>query len=224
MSYMNRVLRITLNTSPEQSERLRALQQAFAQACNTLAPLVQAQRCWNRVALHHMSYRQLRQAHPALGSQMVCNVIYSVCRAARLVYQSPGSPFNVARLGNQPLPLLRFTDTCAVYFDRHTLSLRSGQLSLYTLDGRMRFDLALAAADEHAFHGSKLRELVLARRSDGTFELIFTLQASADASAPAALPAPSTSGHAAPAALTAPEPSAPELPQWPEFVMVEAHP
>ena len=164
---MNRVLRITLNTTPEQSERLRALQQAFAQACNTLAPLVQAQRCWNRVALHHMSYRQLRQAHPALGSQMVCNVIYSVCRAARLVYQSPGSPFNVARLGSQPLPLLRFTDTCAVYFDRHTLSLRSGQLSLYTLDGRMRFDLALAAADEHAFHGSKLRELVLARRSDG---------------------------------------------------------
>ncbi|MCL5969267.1 MAG: hypothetical protein M1359_08485 [Betaproteobacteria bacterium] len=221
---MNRVLRITLNTSPEQSERLRALQQAFAQACNTLAPLVQAQRCWNRVALHHMSYRQLRQAHPALGSQMVCNVIYSVCRAARLVYQSPGSPFNVARLGNQPLPLLRFTDTCAVYFDRHTLSLRSGQLSLYTLDGRMRFDLALAAADEQAFHGSKLRELVLARRSDGAFELIFTLQSSPDASAPAALSAPSANGHAAPAAPSDPEPNAPDHPQWPEFVMVEAHP
>jgi hypothetical protein len=62
-----------------------------------------------------------------------------------------------------------------VYFDRHTLSLKAGQLSMFTLDGRMRFQLALAAQDEERFHTQKLREIVLSRRSDGVYELAFTL-------------------------------------------------
>jgi hypothetical protein len=74
---MNRTLRIALNTSPRQHQQLRQLQQAFAAVCNALAPLVRETRCWNRVALHHMAYKQLRERFPELGSQMVCNAIYS---------------------------------------------------------------------------------------------------------------------------------------------------
>ncbi len=172
---MNSVLRIPLNASPEQVKRLQALQTGFAQVCNALAPLVQQTRVWNRVALHHLSYRQLREQFPEMGSQMVCNAIYSVSRTARMVFQHPQSPFNLARLGDKPLPLLRFADSCPVYFDRHTLSLKAGQLSMFTLDGRMRFQLALAAQDEERFHTQKLREIVLSRRSDGVFELAFLL-------------------------------------------------
>ena len=172
---MNSVLRIPLNASAEQQARLLALQAAFAQVCNALAPVVRESRCWNRVALHHMTYKSLREQFPALGSQMVCNAIYSVCRASRLVYQHAASPFNLARLGGKPLPLLRFADNCPVYFDRHTLSIKGGQLSMYTLDGRMRFQLALSQLDESAFHERKLREIVLSRRSDGSFELAFLL-------------------------------------------------
>ena len=172
---MNNVLRISLNASPEQVQRLQALQTGFAQVCNALAPLVQQTRVWNRVALHHLSYRQLREQFPEMGSQMVCNAIYSVSRTARLVFQHPQSPFNLARLGDKPLPLLRFADSCPVYFDRHTLSLKAGQLSMFTLDGRMRFQLALAAQDEERFHTQKLREIVLSRRSDGVYELAFML-------------------------------------------------
>ncbi|MBP6760924.1 MAG: hypothetical protein KA131_04020, partial [Thauera sp.] len=117
---MRTLLRIRLNTTPEQKDRLLALQAAFARVCNTLAPIVRESRCWNRVALHHMTYRQLREQFPEIGSQMVCNAIYSVCRASRLVYQHPKSPFNLTRLGERPLPLLRFADSCPVYFDRHT--------------------------------------------------------------------------------------------------------
>ena len=180
---MNNVLRIPLNASPEQVKRLQALQTGFAQVCNALAPLVQQTRVWNRVALHHLCYRQLREQFPEMGSQMVCNAIYSVSRTARMVFQHPQSPFNLARLGSKPLPLLRFSDSCPVYFDRHTLSLKAGQLSMFTLDGRMRFHLALRPEDEAAFHTRKLREIVLSRRTDGAYELVFWLVAKADEAA-----------------------------------------
>lgn len=178
-----------LNTTPEQSARLLALQSLFAEVCNALSPLVQQTRCWNRVALHHMAYKQLREQFPGMGSQMVCNAIYSVSRMSRLVFQHPHSPFNVARLGDKPLPQLRFTSGSPVYFDRHTLSIKPGQLSLYTLDGRMRFELALGPEVEQGFRQKKLREIVLLRHGDVAFELQFSfadLQADDDA-LPAAL-------------------------------------
>lgn len=185
---MNTTLRIPLNTTPEQAARLQALQTGFANVCNALAPVVQQTRVWNRVALHHLAYRQLREQFPEMGSQMVCNAIYSVSRTARLVFQSPASPFNVAVLGERALPLLRFAETCPVYFDRHTLSLKQGQLSMFTLDGRMRFQLALAEQDEARFHQLKLREIVLSRGPEGPYELAFWLVDESDAAAPQANP------------------------------------
>lgn len=160
----------------EHADRLKDLQRTFAHACNLLAPFVQGHRCWNRVTLHHLAYRSLRRALPALGSQMACNAIYSVCRSARLAFQHPNSPFNVGRWGDKPLPLLRFADNCPVYFDRHTFSLRNGRASLFTLDGRLRFDLALSPKDEAAILAMRMREVVLSSRADGGYELTFLLQ------------------------------------------------
>jgi len=108
-----------------------------------------------------------------MGSQMVCNAIYSVSRHCRMLFQTPASPFHLAKLGDKPLPLMRFSDTCPVYFDRHTLSLKDGHLSMYTLDGRMRFQVALAPGDETSFHEKKLREIVLSRSAAESFELAF---------------------------------------------------
>jgi hypothetical protein len=198
---MNLTISVLLNTTPEQHARLMALQAAFAQVCNALAPIVRDTRVWNRVALHHMAYKALRDSFPALGSQMVCNAIYSVSRACRAVFQTPGSPFHLSSLAGRPLPLLHFTETCPVYFDRHTLSLKQGQASMYTLDGRMRFQLALRPQDEQAFHERKLLEIVLQRRGHA-FELSFLLAAE---DAPAELPA------------------GPALPALPEYVRIESH-
>jgi hypothetical protein len=216
-SSASRQLRIALNTSDEQRQRLIKLQAAFAQVCNALGPLVQQTRVWNRVALHHMAYKGLREQFPDLGSQMVCNAIYSVSRSARLVFQHPQSPFHLSRLpAGRALPLLRFADDCPVYFDRHTLSVKAGTLSMYTLDGRMRFQLALAAADEAAFHSHKLREIVLARRADGMFELSFALvnealagpDDNADATQPASAEIPE---YLLVQTLDAPNPAAPTV-------------
>ena len=198
---MNLTLRIPLNASPEQNTRLQALQAAFAKVCNALAPTVQQTRVWNRVALHHLMYHSLRQRFPELGSQMVCNAIYSVSRTSRLLFQSPQSPFNLAKLAGKPMPLLRFTDTCPVYFDRHTLSVKAGQLSMYTLDGRIRFALALQPADEANFNEKKLLEIVLSRRIDGVFELSFLFSDEQD--------------------KVVPEPVALGGAEIPEYVMVE---
>ena len=181
---MNFTLRIPLNTTADQLASLQALQVAFAQVCNALAPTVQQTKVWNRVALHHLMYRSLRDQFPGMGSQMVCNAIYSVSRTSRVVFQHPQSPFNLARMGDKPLPLLRFSDSCPVYFDRHTLSVKAGQLSMYTLDGRIRFALALKPEDEVNFNEKKLREIVLSRRPDGVFELSFLFSDGQDENPP----------------------------------------
>ena len=172
---MNNLLRIPLNTTAAQFERLLSLQKVFSQVCNQLAPEVSRSRVWNRVALHHLHYRTLREQYPTLGSQMVCNAIYAVSRTARLVYQSPASPFNVQKMGDRPLPALRFAETCPVYFDRHTLSIKGTQLSLFTLDGRMHFELTLPEEQLQLFKVAKLREISLTRRVDNLFELSFWL-------------------------------------------------
>jgi hypothetical protein len=175
-------LRIALKTTPDELRRLEALQNMFAQACNLLSPLVQQTRCWNRVALHHMAYKQLRERFPELGSQMVCNAIYSVSRTSRVIYQGAGSPFNIAKLGSKPLPLVQFVPHAPVYFDRHTLSLKDGVASLFTLDGRMRFSLDLKPADEKRFRDDKLRAIVLSG-SGKKYTLTFEFGSDDDAAA-----------------------------------------
>lgn len=190
---MNSTLQIPLNATPEQETRLAELQRVFAEACNLLTPVVRDTRCWNRVALHHMTYRTLRARFPQLGSQMACNAIYSVSRTSRLVYQSPSSPFNLSRLGDRPLPLIRLLPDSPVYFDRHTLSLKDGHLSMFTLDGRMRFGVDLPEAAVRRFKEAKLHEIVLAsHRPAPGFSLTFVFGAGSRKDAPA----PSVEGPA----------------------------
>ena len=185
---MSNLLRIPLEGTPEQFERLRALQVAFSDVCNAIAPVVQSTRCWNRVALHHLVYRTMRERFPTLGSQMICNAVYSVSRAARVVLQHPKSPWNVNGRPGAPLPLLQFSRSAPVYFDRHTLSLKEGTLSMFTLDGRMRFNVQLSAADAARFHSEKLIEVILVSTPVG-FDLYFQFAGPRTEGTPKVLPA-----------------------------------
>ena len=106
-----------------------------------------------------------RSGLPAALSRADGESVYTVSRASRLNYQHPTSPIHLSRQGGKALPQHHFTNAAPVYFDRHTLSLKDGQLSMFTLDGRMRFQLALQTQDEARFHHQKLHEIVLARRS-----------------------------------------------------------
>jgi len=170
---------IRLDLSDEQAARLRALQRVFAQACNSIAPLVASSRCWNRVGLHHLVYKDLREKFPQLGSQMACNAIYSVSKAARRVYQDPKSPWCAGRGSTAPLPVLRFLPGTPVFFDRHTLSLKAGVVSLFTLDGRLRFQINVSPQLEARFAAEKLREIAL--MSDQTGYVLRFMVGDADA-------------------------------------------
>ena len=210
---MNFVTRIPLPTTPEQTGRLLALQAAFADVCNVLSPVAAQQRCWNRVALHHLMYRKLREQFPALGSQMVCNAIYMVCKMSRLIYQSADSPFNLARMGDRLLPSIRFDPLCPVFFDSHTLSMKAGQLSIFTLGGRMRFALPLEPAQMLQFASHRVLEISLYRRADGVHELSFSFEPLATAHA--VVPAPvALAARVRSAAVVA-------APRWPDYLHVE---
>ena len=222
---MNSFTRIPLPMTPEQTARLLALQAAFAEVCNVLTPVVAQQRCWNRVALHHLMYRQLRDQFPALGSQMVCNAIFMVCKMCRLVYQGAGSPFHVSRMGEQLLPTLRFNPDCPVHFDSHTLSMKSGTLSIFTMGGRMRFAVRLRSAQMVLFASRRVLEITLYQRPDGVHELSFFFEPSA---APAASEAVDLSAGKIPvippirvASPAKRRPAAVAAPRWPDYLHVE---
>ena len=171
---MEHTIQIPLSTNEQQAVSLRALQESFAEACTEIAVTVRETRCWNRVALHHMVYKQMRERFPSLGSQMVCNAIYSVSRTCRLVLQHPASPFFQGKSAGQGIPALRFVPSAPVYFDRHTLSLKGGSLSLYTLDGRLRFQVSLSPEQEARFKNEKLNEISLLE-VQGRYSLNFRL-------------------------------------------------
>jgi hypothetical protein len=163
---MNSRLQVRLQITPAQDASLLALQQLFVRACNVLAQQARATGVWSRVGLHQLAYHRLRQIFPELGSQMLCNVIYSVSRACRVIYQNPRSPFGLRARGRAGLPLLRFADDAPVYFDRHTLSVRAGRASMYSLDGRLRFNLPLAPEHEHMLRHGGIREIALSRDAE----------------------------------------------------------
>jgi hypothetical protein len=186
---MNIRLRIRLQTTPLQSRQLQALQRVFATACNALAIQARSSGIWSRVALHQLAYHPMRAQFPELGSQMLCNVIYSVSRACKLVYQNPHSPFGLRVRGPQNLPLLQFSDDAPVYFDRHTLNVRDGHASMYSLDGRLRFNLPLAPDDEHRLRHGGIREITLTRDEAGMMLNFLFAHVDAEADTLASAPA-----------------------------------
>jgi putative transposase len=131
---MLRTASIKVMVSPEQRAALKALQSAYAAACNQLVPVVQAHRCWNRVRLHQLIYNHLRETTP-LGSQMVCNSIFSVCKAYKSLKTRGRIRIDV------PVPVIRFKRP-SVHFDKRTYTLKDQSLSLYTLTGRIAVQLA----------------------------------------------------------------------------------
>ena len=167
---MPKISSVTLSVNELQRQRLLALQTEFCKACNFISPVASQNRCWNRVALHHLTYRSLREQFPDLGAQMACNAIYAVCRAYRLLYQISNAPW-VGQDGVRPI--IRFAESAPVFFDRHTLTVKPGQLSLFSMEGRLRFQLALDEQVTQYFAQLRLREVVFLQKN-GQYVLQFS--------------------------------------------------
>src|SRR4051794_30307649 len=132
---MQRTASIKLDLTLEQTRQVTTLQAAYANACNRLVPVIVAQRCWNRVTLHQLTYSRLRQETP-LGSQMACNAIFTVCKAYK-------AQRGLGRIKKElPVPTLNFR-RASVHFDKRTYTLRGETVSLYTLVGRIMVRMVL---------------------------------------------------------------------------------
>jgi putative transposase len=125
-----RTASIKLILTKEEASLLKSLQKEYASACNRIVTEVVKSRCWNRAALHNLMYNQLRSV-TKLGSQMVCNAIFTVCKAYR-------SQNELGKIEKEcPVPNIFFNNR-SVHFDKRTYSLtKLGKLSLYTLEGRI---------------------------------------------------------------------------------------
>ena len=151
---MLKTISLKLRTTPEQSVALSELRTAYSAACNSLVPIVVANRCWNRVALHNLAYADLR-GNTSLGSQMCCNAIFSVCKA----YKSQKA---LRKIKKDSVPEISFGKT-SIHYDKRTYSFNVNLLSLNTLAGRIKVEWV----------NGKHQSYLLANGSPKEAELIF---------------------------------------------------
>lgn len=154
---MLRTASILLATTPEQGEALGALRAAYARACDRLVATVIEHRCWNRVALHNLAYSRLR-AEAALGSQMTCNAIFTVCKA----YKAQSALGRIQK--DAPVPAIRFRGT-SIHYDKRTYTLKGDSVSLYTLAGRTRVAMRLGEHQRRILQSGEAKEAELVFRN-----------------------------------------------------------
>jgi hypothetical protein len=152
---MKDLIEVELQFSPENAARLEALQRVFTSVCNELASYAADAQCWNRVRLHHLTYRLIRQKYPSLGSQMTCNAIYSVSRVAKELIEK--SKANESKI----IKKLIFNHNAPIYFDRHTVSLKGNEISMFTMEGRIKFKINADKNLEDRLKNDKLKEIIL---------------------------------------------------------------
>lgn len=159
-------MQFRLSPNKEQEESLKQLQKNFAEVCNAIYEVVQESKCWGRVALHHMVYHQMRQKFPMTGSQMICNAIYAVARTARIVFEQSESPWYQEVKSNGLLPKIIFLQQSPIFFDSHTVNFTKDRISIYTLSGRIHFDIKVSDVQKSDFLLKKFKEILLLNHED----------------------------------------------------------
>jgi len=162
---MQVTISIRIDSLKDQEKKLLNLQEAYHSACHQIVPTVVEKRCWNRVALHNLVYTNVRK-NSFLGSQMVCNAIFSVCKA----YKAKG-------IGQQqPVPAIQFKKYRSVHFDKRTYSIKDNILSLYTLEGRIRMPMRMGPFQEKYFSQGVPKEAeLICRKGKWYFNLVLDL-------------------------------------------------
>jgi len=152
---MRRTISIKIETTAEQKKALMQLQDTFNRTCNIVASIAMKNRCWNRVALHHLCYYQIRISDPSgdakIGSQMLCNAIKAVCDAYRVLSIN----------ATDSVPSITFRPNASVHFDKRTYSIKNEKLSLYTLSGRTLVQMNLGEFQRNYFQQGRPKEAEL---------------------------------------------------------------
>ncbi len=162
---MKRTISIKIKVAAEDSQELFKLGHHFVSACNEIVPFAMEYRCWNRVALHHLCYSKIRMESP-LGSQMVCNAIFAVCKA----YKNRGIE------KSEEVPKIQFRKNASVHFDKRTYSIKGKILSLYTLGKRIKVEMRMSDFQEQYFaQGIPKEAELICKKEKWFFNLVLDL-------------------------------------------------
>ena len=102
---------------------------------------------------------------------MACNTIRAVCSA----YESLKSNNRIKK--DQPLPPIVFGDKGSVHFDKRTYSFIGDQISLYTLEGRIRVPMILGEHQAKYLASGTPKEAKLIQKSSGWyFNLVLDIE------------------------------------------------
>jgi IS605 OrfB family transposase len=160
---MKRTVSLKLSVSPEQAKRLDALQTAFAAACNLVVSLAAESRISNRIKLHHAAYYSIRESLPALGAQMACNAVHQVSKAYKTLLA------NRPEARTKDWPIIGFSEKSSVHFDKRTYSIRSADISLFTMCGRIIVQLQYGSFQAGLLKKGIPKEAELVRKPSGWF-------------------------------------------------------
>ncbi len=150
---MKRTIAIRLDPSGEQAERLVALRAAFGAACDLVAPIAAEHRTTNRVRLHHLAYRSVRAALPALGAQLACNAVAAVARSLK-----------AHRANGRPWTTVQRHPWASVHLDARTYRLGGDVTSIFTLMGRECIAMCLGSFQRSYLERGQVREAELLQR------------------------------------------------------------
>jgi IS605 OrfB family transposase len=151
---VKRTIAIKLTLSEIERQALDRLEAKFSAACNDVGQVAFQAKERNRVKLHHLAYYSIREKFPELGAQMACNAIAKVAQALRAL--------------KRPKELL-FKKGCSVHFDKRTYSLKGQNLSLFTLEKRLRLPLDISSFHKRFLEQGKAREAELVRKGKRWF-------------------------------------------------------
>jgi len=170
---MSQVLTISckLKVSPSQAAKLDATLEAFGQALNWVNQNT-PEKVANAVKLQSLCYREIR-ARFGLSS----NLAQQVCR--RLA-----GARKVARQKNRPVKALSLRDANAnkrgfATYDARIFSFREKDwtVSLTTVGGRERFELAIGHYQREQLTGSNPKSATLVKRKDGSYFIQICVEA-----------------------------------------------
>jgi putative transposase len=122
-------LKIKLETAQEVSDSLSGTQKAYVVALNQTSEVAFEKKVFNSVALHHITYRDLREL-TRLSANLVCSARCVVAEAYKRDKEKRH----------------RWKDTAAMRYDARTLTVKLDQeyVTLTTLAGRVRVNLTLS--------------------------------------------------------------------------------
>lgn len=165
-------MRLELELPACEHSMLLQLQQVFAALCNEVSAVARREGCWGRVRLHHLVYTKLRAAHPNVGAQHICNAVYAVSKAFRVLLSGP-DPSSVSSglhsSRTKVIPLIRFVESNPVYFDKKSMSAGPDGLSILGVGGRIKIPMPVSEEFLNAFKNEGIKEITLLKYPKGSF-------------------------------------------------------